>query len=195
MRNYTLYILLCTLSFSLLLCACEESVNLPKKHGYPRMDLPDKTIHATYQSKSCPFIFEAPKGGEIVRDLTDSCWLDLFFPKYNLTWHISHRDTRSNNQSTDIHFEQHRKLVYKHSQKATEIRPSEFRVSGGYVIAHELFGEVGSPYYVFMRDSSNTQVAMMSLYFQTSLENDSLAPVIAYMKKEMDRTVGTLRWK
>jgi gliding motility-associated lipoprotein GldD len=189
-----IFILHC--SFLVLLTGCgEEEVSLPKKHGFPRMDIPASTDYKLIQSPTCPFEFEAPVGAEIARDLPDSCWLDLYFPKYDLTWHISHRDTRQTGRTTDFHFEEHRKLIYKHSQKATEIRPFDQALGSGRLTGHELFGEVGTPYYLFLRDSSNTQVASLSFYFQTALENDSLAPLIGYMKDQMDHAVETFRWE
>ena len=175
--------------------ACKEPVTLPKKHGFPRMELPQEPVYILYESKTCPFVFEAPEGGEITRDLADSCWMDIKYSDYNLTWHVSHRDTRRTGLTADIHFEEHRKLVYKHSQKATEIRPADFIVPAGRATVHELYGEVGTPYYLFLRDSSNTQVAQVSFYFQTALENDSLAPMIDYMKRQMDHAARTFRWK
>lgn len=177
-----------------LLSACEEPVQLPKKHGFPRMDIPVQTEYQLMQSATCPFEFEIPVEGEVTRDLTDSCWMDVQFDRYNITWHISHRDARLTGRTADFHFEEHRKLVYKHSQKATEIRPFDYDVPAGSVTAHELFGEVGSPYYLFLRDSSNTQVVTMAIYFQTSLKNDSLAPMISYMKKQLDHTANTLKF-
>ncbi|MFK7970087.1 MAG: hypothetical protein AB8F95_06950 [Bacteroidia bacterium] len=174
---------------SIALVACEEPINLPKKHGFPRMNIPDSTAHQVYESQTCPFTFKAPAGGEISRDLADSCWLDLKFPAYDLVWHISHREVNQADVTAEFYFEEHRRLVYKHSQKASEIRPLEFEVPAGRVIAHELYGEVGTPYYVFLRDPSNSQVVTMSFYFQTSLENDSLAPLITYMKQEMDNAL------
>lgn len=183
-------------SLLILLASCgEEEVSLPKKHGYPRMDIPAQMEYKLIQSQSCPFEFEAPAGAEISRDLSDSCWLDLHFPKYNLTWHISHRDTRQTGLSADFHFEEHRKLIYKHSQKATEIRPFDQSLGSGRLTGHELFGEVGTPYYLFLRDSSNTQVVSISFYFQTALENDSLAPLISHMKNQMDHAVETFVWR
>lgn len=158
------------------------------------MNLPVEVEYTSVQSKTCPFTFEVPVEGKVTRDLSDSCWLDIHFDAYDITWHISHRDTRLTGRTADFHFEEHRKLVYKHSQKATEIRPFDYRAPAGFVTAHELFGEVGSPYYLFLRDSSNTQVATMAIYFQTSLKNDSLAPMISYMKKQLDHAANTLRF-
>jgi gliding motility-associated lipoprotein GldD len=184
------------LSFFILLMGCGEAeISLPKKHGFPRIDIPQNIEYQVITSKTCPFQFEAPQGAEIARDLADSCWLDLHFPKYGLTWHISHRDTRQTGRSADFHFEEHRKLVYKHSQKATEIRPFDQALGAGRLTGHELFGEVGTPYYLFLRDSSNTQIASFSFYFQTALENDSLAPLITHMKDQLDHAVETLRWR
>ena len=189
-------ILIFHFSFFIVLTSCNgEEVTLPKKHGFPRMDIPSEVEYQVIKSKACPFEFEAPAGAEIRRDLADSCWLDLFFPQYDLTWHISHRDTRNTGRSTDFHFEEHRKLVYKHSQKATEIRPFDQALGSGRLTGHELFGEVGTPYYLFLRDSSNSQVVSLSFYFQTAMENDSLAPLIDHMKNQLDHAVETLKWK
>lgn len=178
-----------------LLMSCEPPTPMPKKYGFPRMNLPDSITFVRYESASCPFVLEAPAGGKIIRDLSDSCWMDIFYPDYNLTWHISHRDTRKTGKDVNFHFEEHRKLIYKHTQKASEIRPFTRDITAGKVTVHELFGEVGTPAYVFIQDTSFTQVAVMSFYFQTAMKNDSLSPLISHMKGALFQASERFRWK
>jgi hypothetical protein len=38
-------------------------------------------------------------------------------------------------------------------------------------------------------------VAEGNIYFNTALRNDSLAPIIDYMRNEMKHSIQTLKWK
>lgn len=191
--RYLIFILLVSV---FCLTACEEYVPYARKHGYPRVEMPKKEARK-YQKlgqNTCPVGFEYPEYGKISRSLPDSCWVDIYMEPYNLTWHVTYRDILPGS-SLGIQQEDHRKLVYKHSQKATRIKESLIEEPHVQGILYEVDGEVGTPVQAFLYDSTKARVALMSIYFQTAERMDSLQPVIRYMKEELDHALATFNWE
>lgn len=189
--------LLVMLVASMIMVGCNEYTPFPRKFGFHRIELPAQAERAyqTFENEICPFTFEYPAYGVISRASADSCWVDISMPTYDLTWHITYRDIPNSGKSRDQHFEEYRTLIYKHAKKATRIQPTPFAAAAGVGVRFEIDGNVGTPTQVFYHDTTDTHVMMMSFYFQTALKNDSLSPVITYMKEEVDHMVETLRWK
>lgn len=180
-----------------LLTGCYTYEPYPRPLGYHRIDIPSSTDrkHETFQNENCPFTFEIPSGGVLTRDNADSCWVDINFPRYNIKWHIGYREVDEKQKNRAAHFENYRRLIYKHTQKASRI--NELPVSGpnGYGIMFEVYGNVGTPAQLFFSDSAGTHIAMLSMYYRTAEKNDSLMPITNYMKEEMQHMVETMTWE
>jgi len=181
----------------LLLSSCEEYTPYARQFGYHRIDIPEQAerSYQTFDMASCPFSFEYPSFGTITRSSADSCWTDIKMMPYDLKWHITYRDVASTEKDLPTHFEEYRRLIYKHTKKATRIQETPISGPKGSGTFFEIYGNVGTPAQVFFADSSESQVMMMSFYFQTALRNDSLRPVIDYMKEEVIHAVNSLEWK
>ena len=184
------------LGLMLIVFACqqEDYTPYPRPWGFHRIDFPE-TQYKSYQSSSCPFEFEYPAEGEISMESQDSCWVDVYFPAYDCKWHITYRNTKSSKESRSSYFEDHYGMIYKHSKKATQIQRSPIQSSSSYGTFYEVYGNVGTPAQFFISDSTDEHVVMTSFYFNTALKNDSLAPVIDYMKGKMKYMVASLEWK
>lgn len=184
------------LIFSLILliltaCGGEEDTT-PRPWGFARIEIPQKVDYSKFSNTTCPFTFEYPAMGEITRNQADSCWVDIAFPKYGCKWHISNKDITSTKDKM-AHYEDFRKLVYKHSKKASNITELPFKNAQGEGVKFEIYGNVGSPIEVFFSNPKHTMT--LDLYFNTAMRNDSLAPVIDFMKKEIEHTMTSLAWK
>ena len=66
--------------------------------------------------------------------------------------------------------------------------------NGSKATIMELSGEVPSPFQFHVTDSLN-HFLRGALYFKTATKNDSLAPVINYVKKDILHMMNTLEWK
>lgn len=188
--HYCLAILLLT-----GLIGCSEPDPMPRKLAYPRIDLPAHTTYATFRNEACPFTFEYPDYGEISRDMADSCWVDIRFSRFNCKWHISYHDVQASDKNLDEHYEEWRSLIFKHSKKASRIQDKPVSTPLGKGFFYEVYGDVGTPAQFFFSDSSGNEVVMTSFYFRTALKNDSLAPVIDYMKGELQHMIESIRWE
>lgn len=182
------------LVFSLLifLYSCSNDTT-PRPWGYHRLILPEHK-YKLYDNPNCPYKFEIPVYGQVLNEDNDSCFLDIDFPQFGARWHITTRDYAREKTNVLDAYEDYRELVYKHSKKATEIREHILERKNGIGTFFELYGEVPTSAQFFFSDS--TRFAMItSLYFKTATKNDSLKPVIDFMKKDLMHLIETIQWK
>ncbi len=177
---------------SLIFFSCSQE-GTPKPWGFHRIIFPEHK-YITYNNPHCPYTFEVPVYGQVLNAGNDSCYLDIDFPQFGARWHITTRDYQK--ERTDIFkaYEDYRELVYKHSKKATEINERVIERENGAGVFFELYGEVPTSAQFFFGDT--TRYAMITtFYFKTAMKNDSLKPVIEFMKKDLWHLLETLRWK
>jgi gliding motility-associated lipoprotein GldD len=130
----------------------------------------------------------------LLKDKRDSCYCDISFPQYICNWHITLRDFKREKAGHRHSFEDYRRLIYNHTTKATEIRPYPVENEQGMGMYFEMFGEVPSPAQFFFTDTVKYAI-MASIYFDTALRNDSLAPIIQRMRTDLRHLMQTIRWR
>jgi gliding motility-associated lipoprotein GldD len=184
---------LVTLVMVLGLAACSQPKDpFPRPKGWPRIDLPEHA-YQKFENDVCPFTFEYPQIGVIEKQKSDSCWMDLYFKQFECRWHVTYRYVPGSGKTVVDHFEEYRKLVFKHIQKVQQIKENPLQGPNGSGVMYELFGTVGVPAQVFYSDS--VHLVMASFYFDTAVRNDSLAPVIDFMKVDLKHLAESIVWK
>ena len=191
--NRQLLFFFCTLLITL--SACHEFTPVPRPFGYHRIDIPSDSSWQVFQQEFCPFSFEYPAYAQISRSMPDSCWVDLHFKPFDCKWHISYRNVAQSRKSRSVHFEEYRKLIYKHSKKASRINETAISSDRGYGTLFEIYGNVGTPAQLFFSDSSGQHIAMLSFYYQTALKGDSLFPITQYMKGKIEHLTESIEWE
>jgi gliding motility-associated lipoprotein GldD len=177
----------------LIVVACKQEYT-PKPLGYHRIDFPEKEYQQ--YSSDCPFTFEYPTYGEVKPDKSanaEPCWLNLKFPEYNGTIHLSYKQVQDNlNKLT----EDARNLTYKHTVKAEAITEKTYQKPERdvYGILYNVKGNAASSLQFFLTDSSNHFIRG-SLYFNVQPNKDSLAPVIDFFREDVVHFMETFRWK
>jgi gliding motility-associated lipoprotein GldD len=156
--------------------------------------LPQK-VYKLYDPEECPFSFEIPVYSHIepYRDsVAQPCWKYLLFDQFNGQLFLSYVNASG---KLNDYLEESRKLVYKHTVKADAINEtfieSKGNVSG---IIYDIGGNAASPVQFFVTDSTR-HFLRGALYFNTSPQPDSLAPVIDFLRKDIVRMITTLKWK
>ncbi|MCF8335638.1 MAG: gliding motility lipoprotein GldD [Bacteroidales bacterium] len=172
----------------------KKSQTTPRPRGYFRIDLPEKEYKPL--QINCSYTFEYPAYTEIVRDpggVNENCWINIHYPQFNGDIHISYKKIQNNFKT---YVEDARNLAYKHTIKAEAIQEEQYRdrKRNMYGIFYNLKGNVASPAQFFVTDS-NKHFLRGSLYFRTEPNQDSLAPVIQFVKKDMKHLIETLHWK
>lgn len=185
-------ILLIVIGACLGFSSCGSENSFPRPWGYHRIEIPETVKHISFENKPCAFTFEYPDLGEISRNPEDSCWVDIYFKTYDCKWHISQKAYRTE-QERNQQFEDFRKLVYKHAKKASNIPDIAFENENGKGVRFEVYGNVATPVEIFFHNDKHTLMA--TCYFNTAVKNDSLAPIIDFMKKEMTHTIGSIKFK
>ena len=192
-RNFWLGVGACAIALVFYSCTAEPR---PRPRTYPRLALPERSYRQFADSR-CSCTFEYPSYGIVGPLKNDSCDFDIKFPPLGATWHVTNRKINSARRGpgsrSDL-YEQYRRLLYRHTQKATEISERSLRVAAGGGTFFELKGQVPTSAQLFLSDSTQ-HALVVAFYFTTALKNDSLAPVITYAKHDLSHLAQTLRWR
>ena len=180
-----------------LLAACTAAPDFtPKPKGYNRIDLPPHRYQEL--GGGHPYAFEYSQEAVIKRDssyMAQPHWLNVYYPKLHANVQITYMDVQRDRRLYNKMMEDARKLTGKHEIKATAIDERILKTpSGMRASVFELSGEVPSQFQFYTTDSTH-HFLRGALYFQTATANDSLAPVIEYVKTDMVRMINTLRYK
>ena len=189
-HNIIIQLLLLIFLFS----ACNETYT-PKPRGYFRIDLPEHEYVAF--DTTFPYAFEYPVYARISPDPftpEEPYWLNIDFPEYKGRIHISYKVIDGNLVE---YLEDSRQFVMKHIPKASAINDSLIldRDRKLYGLVYYIDGMgAASPCQFFVTDSTRNFVRG-ALYFDVVPNNDSLAPVIDFLKKDIDHLLSTFTWK
>ena len=178
----------------LLLASCTTTTEFtPKPKGYNRIDLPEHS-YTTLEGKH-PYHFERSSLAKELPDtsyLAEPHWIDLYYPAFNSNIQITYKALEQKKNLFDEHVVDAHKLTYKHDVKAHAIDEAFYRSKQGYAVTiFELEGEVPSQLQFYVTDSSK-HFLRGAVYFRTATKNDSLAPVIRYMKEDVLHLIETL---
>ncbi|MCB2378858.1 gliding motility lipoprotein GldD [Hymenobacter sp. BT635] len=185
------------LAIGLLLSSCSSPADYtPKPKGYNRIDLPV----ASYQQLAAgrPYTFEYSRQAKVLRDssyLAQPHWINIYYPKLQANVQITYMPINHDRKYFNKLLEDARKLTAKHQIKASAIDESVIKTPSGLRAAvFELSGEVPSQFQFYTTDST-THFFRGALYFRTATANDSLAPVIDYVKKDVVHMLNTLKFR
>lgn len=181
--------------FCLWLGACKQKF-LPKPKGYNRIELPEHAYREL--PDSLPYSFEFSQHAKILPDsswMAEHYWINLYYPKLKANIQLTYKPIRSREDLLKEYLQDAYRLTTKHQIKAYAIDESIIRTpEGETAVVAELSGEVPSQFQFFVTDSTK-HFLRGALYFKTATKNDSLAPVIEYVKKDIIHILNTLEWK
>jgi gliding motility-associated lipoprotein GldD len=169
----------------------------PKPRGYFRIALPEKKY--TLLDSVYPYRFEYPAYSVITNDPLspqEKNWINLEMPVFHGRIHISYKPLTDKN-SLATYTEDARTLALKHMAKASGIRNIVISDPNRkvYGLVYEINGMgAASPYQFYLTDSTR-HFLRGSLYFDVIPNNDSLAPVIEYVKTDIQHLFETISWK
>ena len=189
-------IMLATLAIVCLAAACDRQPGyLPKPRGYFRIDLPEKAY--TKVDTIERYSFECPQYALITPDPyspDEKNWVNIEMPTFKGSIHLTHKPVNDNlgEYLEDVHT-----MVVKHLQKANGLRDSlivneEHDVYGLFI---EMDGKgVATPMQFYLTDSTKNFVRG-ALYFNFKPDNDSMQPVINFIREDIDHLINTFEWK
>lgn len=183
----------------LIFVACGEPDYTPKPRAYPKVNYPEKA-YDKFDESYCNFTFEKPTYAKVVQDTLffdekpeSECWFDLVIPSLSGKIHCSYREIGRN--KIDKLIDDTYKLAHKHNVRADYI--DDYYISkpnGVHSTIFEIEGEVASPFQFYVTDSTE-HFLRGSLYFNTSPNADSMAPIIEFVKRDIIHLVNTFEWE
>jgi len=183
---------------AIILCiSCNNSDYIPKPRGYFRIGLPEKK-YKTFDT-TFPYSFEYPVYSIIRPDVNENAepyWINLEFPAFKGTLHLSYKPVTSDSILYQ-YFEDARTFANKHIAKADDIEPKAIIDDKNqvYGLIYDITGTGVASTYQFCVTDSTTNFLRGALYFNILPNNDSLAPVIDFIKADIDHFIQTLHWK
>ena len=168
---------------------------LPKPKGYFRIDLPEKNYVSVDTIEK--YAFEVPSYAVLTGDPfspQEKNWINVEVPQFKASIHLTHKDVNGNLSEylEDVHT-----MLTKHLQKANGMNDSlivnpEHQVYGMLI---DMDGKgVATPLQFYLTDSTANFVRG-ALYFNFVPNNDSMQPVIDYLRQDIDRMISTFEWK
>ncbi len=168
---------------------------MPKPKGFNRIDIPAPE-YVPLKEKH-PYFFQYNKIAQIQKDTTyraEPHWIIINYPTLNAKIQLTYKPIKGNLSKLDAHIADAFKLAAKHQVKA--ISQTEKLVSlknGKKAVIIELEGEVPSHYQFYTTDTTKNYLRG-AVYLNLATENDSLRPIVDYLKKDSRVLLETLKW-
>lgn len=194
--RFVKHLLVLMLMGFMVACGKKEAEYHPKPTGFNRIDLPAHDYQPLAEDH--PYTFEYSKAAIIQKDTFQGAephWIIVYYPKLNTRIQFTYKPVNNSQVRLQNMMADAAKLAFNHDKKAYSISDKILTTKAGKkAIIFELEGEVPSHYQFFVTDSTKHYLRG-ALYLMTATKNDSLRPVIDYMKEDCRHILETLKWK
>ena len=185
--------------FFLIGLGCNQPYSVKPK-GYQQIDLPAKQ-YQVFSETGYPYSFEYPVYATIDKqvsylgnDKSKDAWLNIRYPQFGATLYLSYNQINASTKIDTLVRDAYT-FANNHNSKANFIEDSAFEINQKVKgVFFHIGGDVATSYQFFATDSTR-HFLRAALYFETTPNEDSLAPINQYLFKDMQRMVRTLRWK
>ncbi|KAA0991257.1 gliding motility lipoprotein GldD [Dyadobacter aurulentus] len=195
------FLFLIALCSNVLLLSCGDKEQraetyAPRPKGFNRIELPDHNYQQLTEQH--PYIFEVSRFAKVEPDTFSTAekhWIFINYPALEANIQLTYKAINNDPSRLKSFIDDSYKLAGKHQIRASSIQ--EQRVlskSGRTAIMFKIEGDVPSPYQFYTTDSTQ-HFLRGAIYFPSASKNDSLAPVIDYLQKDMVHLLNTLRWR
>lgn len=186
--------LLVLLFFLLVMMSCEKTW-FPKPPGYNKIDLPKHAYNRL--ARGYPYELDFSTASLVEPDsfnLSEKAWINLNYQDFGAKVHLTYKKIDGETTKFETLSNDAFKLTAKHQIKAYGIEEGILITPNGYTaVVAELSGEVPTQFQFFVTDSTD-HFLRGALYFNTAMKNDSLAPVIEYIKIDMTHLMNSVRF-
>ncbi|MEY4987568.1 MAG: hypothetical protein RL567_1347 [Bacteroidota bacterium] len=198
------YLVILGLLFSIIACEQKQAGDVPRPKGYNRLDLPVAQYVALEAGH--PYQFEVSKYAQVIPDTVtignkievfkaEPHWIYLYYPRWDAFIQITYKPLGGDKQKMKALINDAFALAYKHQGKAAGIHDYVMTTQDGRKAGLiELNGEVATSLQFFTTDSSK-HFLRGAIYVKTATQNDSLAPIIRFLKQDALHLIQTLSWK
>lgn len=184
----------------LTLVACGKSANddvyYQKPKGFARLSFPEHKYIAL--QGDYPYSFEYSSSAEIVQDKSaeaEKYWILVNYPSLDAMIQFTYKSLNGDLKKLDEHVMDAYKLASKHQIKAQSQKEEVVKLKNGrQAVVIEIEGEVPSHYQFYSTDTSKHYLRG-AIYLRQATLNDSLKPVVEYLKVDARHILETLKWK
>ena len=188
------------LFFAFFLSSCGDAPPpTPKPRAFPRVQYPEKA-YQQFDKDYCSFTFEYPEYAEVQQDKNffdeappHPCWFDIYFKDFDSRLYLSYAPISSKENWEDLRNDAFN-LADWHNKKASYIDEMLIQKENG--VSGVLFlieGHAASPAQFYLTDSTN-HFLRASLYFNSEVRPDSMAPVYKFLEADIIRMIETFEW-
>lgn len=182
------------ITLSLLIYSCGSSDFTPKPRGFNHIELPE-TAYQPLTIDSFPYTFEYSKSAIIRANHNRKEEQIIDYKTLGAKVWLTYFPIKNNIDTLDALIYTTYKLLQKNNPRADAILNDTIKTAKGKTATiFYLEGEVPTQYQFYYHDST-TNFVRGALYFETAIKNDSLAPIIDYVKKDINHMINTLEWK
>lgn len=169
---------------------------VPRPKGFNKIVLPQ--AHYQDLKGNYPYSFSYSKEAIILPDTVswaEPYWIYVYYPKWKSFIQLTYKDLKQPQNQLKYLIDDAYKLAYKHQSKASNIQEYILTTrSGKKAGIFELDGEVATSFQFYTSDSTKHYLRG-AVYVQTATDNDSLAPIIQFLKKDAVKLIETIQWK
>jgi gliding motility-associated lipoprotein GldD len=166
----------------------------PKPTGYPRIDRQEsQPLRYSHPEFSFSYPSEA-EVKEVERESNRGFWFNITYPAYDAVIYCTYLPVNKTILPKAI--EDSYRLAYSQSAKADAIVQTPFADSSKHTVGiiYDIKGSVASPVQFYITDD-NTGFLRGSLYFEQAVKPDSVAPVVAFLRKDIADMMKSLEWR
>jgi gliding motility-associated lipoprotein GldD len=179
----------------LFFSSCGGESFSPKPRGYYKIEFPEKSYRVF--NTGCAYSFAYPVYAEMIPEtnkVSEPCWYNLYFKRFNGRLHMTYYDIQSKSEFEGL-VEDARTFAFKHTVKANAIDQKliSYPDKKVYGIYYSIEGNTASSVQFFLTDSVK-HYFRGALYFNERPKYDSIQPVVAFIKKDLDKMISTFKW-
>ncbi len=192
-----LFCFLITMGLCVFFSACKpRPLPEPKPMGYFRIDLPNHQYRTL--DTSLPFRYEQSvfANTTIEKQKDNTLWMTVSYPDLKASLRFTCFEVKNADSLRKLMVSED-KMVKFHYQKADDVQYSVIKDPETHLWGqtYEIYGkEVATPFQFWLTDSAHRFVRA-SLYFDETPNNDSLQPVIQYLKEDAMHLINTFEWR
>ena len=183
---------------ALVIMSCDPTY-IPNPLGFNEIKLPNHS-YDLYADVSKPYTFEKNKVAKVAPYVTELIseeddYVKVVYPTLGAAIWVTYKHINNSLDTLNSYISNSFRLADGHNIKASGIDSEVLRTKKGqYATSIILEGDVSSQYQFYVHDSTSNFMRF-ALYFETATKNDSLAPVIDYIKEDMGRILASLEWR
>lgn len=192
-----LFCFLITMGLCVFFSACKpRPLPEPKPMGYFRIDLPNHQYRTL--DTSLPFRYEQSvfANTTIEKQKNNTLWMTVSYPDLKASLRFTCFEVKNADSLRKLMVSED-KMVKFHYQKADDVQYSVIKDPETHLWGqtYEIYGkEVATPFQFWLTDSAHRFVRA-TLYFDETPNNDSLQPVIQYLKEDAMHLINTFEWR